>query len=209
MQDSGGRPWQAGPIMHTLTTALELMFAGLLATLAVFALVLAARSTDASGSGGIRVPSRSPRPSRWGLALLIAAWTAAVLFMTLRTGSGLGVRLNLVPLIVDGPASALDAVLNTFVFLPLGMLLALAAVRFRWALAAGLALTLTIEISQYLMNDGRTADINDVITNTLGACLGWAVVTAVRWASGRLRPASVARSNTGPVDRVPSLTPRS
>jgi glycopeptide antibiotics resistance protein len=59
-------------------------------------------------------------------------------------------------------------------------LLAVAAVRFRTTFVAALAITLTIEVTQYLADTGRTADINDVLTNVAGACLGWAVARAIR-----------------------------
>lgn len=152
--------------MVSLTLLLNLVFAGVLGTLTVVGLVRA---------GG------DPRPARPRTVVpLVVLWATAVLFMTLRPGTGLGVRLNLVPLIVDGPASAVDAVLNVVVFVPLGLLLALCATRLRTVFVLALALTIFIETTQYLTDLGRTADINDVITNTVGACLGWAVATGIR-----------------------------
>ena len=160
--------------MISFTLALNLLFAGVLATLSVVAMVRAADG----------------RPARAvGVALLTAAWAAAVLFMTLRPGTGLGVRLNLIPLVVDGPGSAVDAVLNTFVFLPLGLLLAVGGARLRTVFVTALAITLFIETTQYLTDLGRTADVNDVITNVAGACLGWALASAIRSLAARLAPA--------------------
>ncbi|WP_291055316.1 VanZ family protein [Herbiconiux sp.] len=156
--------------MISFTLLLNLLFAGVLGTLVVVAVV---RAFD-------------PRPARArAIVPLALLWAAAVLFMTLRPGTGLGVRLNLVPLIVDGPASALDAVLNVIVFVPLGLLLALTGIRLRSVFALALALTLVIETTQYLTDLGRTADINDVITNTAGACLGWAVARGLQHIAGR------------------------
>lgn len=34
-------------------------------------------------------------------------------------------------------------------------------------------------MSQYLLDKGRTADVDDLITNALGAVLGWLVVLAL------------------------------
>ncbi|WP_440709486.1 VanZ family protein [Herbiconiux sp. YIM B11900] len=166
--------------MVSLTLLLNLLFAGVLGTLAVVGVVRAA--SDA-------------RPARARAVVpLVVLWAVSVLFMTLRPGTGLGVRLNLVPLIVDGPASAVDAVLNVAVFVPLGLLLALTGTRLRSVFALALALTLFIEITQYLTDLGRTADINDVITNTVGACLGWAVASGLRRIAAR---AAAVRTRVG------------
>jgi glycopeptide antibiotics resistance protein len=154
-----------------ITPLLYLLFAGTLAMLTLVALVRAARP--------------APLAMRWS-APLVLVWLAGVAVLTLRPGSGLGMRLNLVPILFDGPGSAVDAVLNVAVFVPFGLLLAAAAVRFRTTLAAALAITLTIEITQYISDVGRTADINDVLTNVAGASLGWAVARAIRAVATRV-----------------------
>ena len=154
---------------------LSLLFAGLLVALGMVAV----------GRGLVPGPvSRGP------VVLLTLIWAAGVAFMTLRPGSGLGVRLNLVPLQFDGRGSAVDAVLNVFVFVPLGLLLVLAGARILAVFGIALATTLTIEITQYLLDDGRTADVNDLITNTAGALLGAVLMFGVRaLARRRIRPA--------------------
>ncbi|MGX5681623.1 VanZ family protein [Schumannella luteola] len=112
----------------------------------------------------------------------VAVWMLATVFMTVRPGNGRGVRLNLVP-VPDGRGSAFDAILNTGVFVPLGLLLATLGWRLLLALAAGLAVSLCIEVVQYVSDLGRTADVNDLITNTLGVGIGWGVA----WLLSRLR----------------------
>jgi glycopeptide antibiotics resistance protein len=111
--------------------------------------------------------------------------------------------LPLPPLAVDGPAfdlnlrplrtigPALDfgpgsqqfrlLVGNLLAFVPLGVLLPLAGLRHSWARVAmlGLALTVAIELGQLLVSVAigyayRSADIDDVIVNWLGAALGYA-----------------------------------
>lgn len=146
------------------TYALNLAFAAVLAV------------TSIAGLGLLVLPRRvaSP-PVAVAAGALIVVWAVSVAYMTLRTGTGLGVRLNLLPLLFDGRGSAVDAVLNVFVFVPLGLLVAAVGIRFRMLLPGAFAVTLSIEIAQYLMDAGRTADINDLITNTVGACLGWAL----------------------------------
>ncbi|WP_382307966.1 VanZ family protein [Herbiconiux sp. UC225_62] len=157
-----------------ITPLLSLFFAGALAVLTVVALV--------------RSAGPSPLPARWAVPL-VGVWAASVAVMTLRPGSGLGMRLNLVPILFDGPASAVDAALNVAVFVPFGLLLAAAAVRFRTTFLAALAITLTIEVSQYVADAGRTADINDVLTNVAGACLGWGIARGIRAVSARVSAA--------------------
>ena len=58
-------------------------------------------------------------------------------------------------------------------------ILAAARLRLLGALLLGLGVSLFIEVAQYLGNVGRTADINDLITNTLGTVLGCALALAI------------------------------
>ena len=69
----------------------------------------------------------------------------------------------------------LNPLLNIAMFLPLGVLLPLAAKPFRrwyWMLAAGAGTSLVIEVLQYLLGRGQ-ADVDDLICNILGAMLGY------------------------------------
>lgn len=154
----------------------ELAYAALLAVTGVAGIVLAVRGSLASRSS--RGPDSS-RGNRVAIAVFLAAWLAGLLFMTLRPSSGRGSLLNLVPFSFEGPGAVVDAVLNVGVFMPLGLLLAAAAVRFPVALLIGLLLSVTIELSQFVVQVGRTSDINDLITNTTGTVLGWALGAAV------------------------------
>jgi hypothetical protein len=166
------------------TFALNLAFAAVLAVTSIAALALALVPPSAARPAMAQRASRpaaTPRAARTPAAvvlvaaLLVLVWGVAVAYMTLRTGTGLGVRLNLLPLLFDGRASAVDAVLNVFVFVPLGLLAAAAGIRFRALLPGALVITLSIEVAQFVMDAGRTADVNDLITNAAGACLGWAL----------------------------------
>jgi glycopeptide antibiotics resistance protein len=109
---------------------------------------------------------------------VLVLWLLALFYMTMRVGSG-GVRLNLIPIIVDGPGSARDALLNVAVFLPLGLLLATVGMRAVPVFGIALAVSLTIEVTQYLLDWGRTADVNDLITNVAGAGIGWAIARLI------------------------------
>lgn len=142
--------------------------------------------------------ARAVRPPVSRIALALGIWLAALVFMTVRPGSGLGVRLNLIPVIVDGPGSAYDAFRNVFVFVPLGMLLAVLGWRLLAVLGAALAVSLSIEITQYLTDWGRTADVNDLLTNVAGAAIGWVLVLAIRRAASR-------RVAADPVEAPPAV----
>jgi glycopeptide antibiotics resistance protein len=78
-------------------------------------------------------------------------------------------------------------------FFPLGILLPLAwsGLRLRRALLVAIALSASIELFQYLSSawgSYRAADVNDVILNVLGACIGLALVALLRLRRGA-RPA--------------------
>ena len=153
------------------------LFAGLLVALTVYGLVRAARASTTA--------------SRPALAAVVV-WAAAFVFMTVRPGNGHGVRLNLVPFVVDGPGSAFDAILNVFVLVPPGILLATMGWRLLAVLAAALATSLVVEVVQYATDWGRTADVNDLLTNVAGAGIGWVLAWVIAWARrpDRARPAS-------------------
>lgn len=69
----------------------------------------------------------------------------------------------------------LNPLLNIAMFIPLGLLLPLAAKPFRrwyWMLAAGFGTSLVVEALQFILGRGQ-ADVDDLICNTLGAMLGY------------------------------------
>ena len=84
-------------------------------------------------------------------------------------------RLVLVPFrdMISGPV---DTLLNILLFVPLGIFLPIMYKRFNniiSILTLGFMLSLTIELVQMF---GRgTSDVNDLITNTAGTCLGFGI----------------------------------
>jgi glycopeptide antibiotics resistance protein len=82
---------------------------------------------------------------------------------------------------------------NVLLFFPLGILLPLVwrRLRFRQGLLIAIALSCSIELAQYVSWAWvhRTADVNDVILNSVGACLGLALVSVPRLRWG-IRPAA-------------------
>lgn len=107
----------------------------------------------------------------------------AVTFMN-RMGNGIGMRMGiqLRPFLAFWEAWNgftlqvwLNPLLNIAMFIPLGVLLPLAAKFFRrwyWMLAAGVGTSLIIEALQYLLGRGQ-ADADDLLCNTLGTMLGY------------------------------------
>lgn len=129
--------------------------------------------------------------------LLLATYLAVLVGLTFfplplppLTVDGPSVDLNLRPLRTIGPALDFGPgsqqfrllVGNLLAFVPLGLLVPLARPRrHSWASVAvlGLALTVAIEVGQLLVSVTigyayRSADIDDVIVNWLGAGLGYA-----------------------------------
>lgn len=74
---------------------------------------------------------------------------------------------------------------NLVLFIPLGILLPLVwrRLRYRDAILIALALSCGIELVQYFSiawGSYRTADVNDVVLNVAGACIGLALVSLLR-----------------------------
>jgi glycopeptide antibiotics resistance protein len=70
-------------------------------------------------------------------------------------------------------------------FFPLGILIPLLwrRLRFWQGIQIAIALSVTIELVQYLSRawgSYRSADVNDVVLNGLGACLGLVIVSLLR-----------------------------
>jgi glycopeptide antibiotics resistance protein len=79
---------------------------------------------------------------------------------------------------------------NVILFFPLGILLPLlwARLRFWRGMQIAIALSCSIELVQYLsraLGSRRLADVNDVILNVVGACLGLALMSLLRLRRGR------------------------
>ena len=78
---------------------------------------------------------------------------------------------------------------NVVLFIPLGVLLPLVFTRLRiWqGVLIAMALSCSIELTQYFTRawgSNRSADVNDVILNTVGACVGLACVAVWRLRQG-------------------------
>ena len=114
---------------------------------------------------------------------LLAAYLGVVLWLTLRAGPGSSSPAYFVPFVDTwsqirdtGDHSALGEVVgNILLFIPLGYLLPAALRplrRINATVLAGLAITISIELLQWLLIEGRSPSIDDVIYNTIGTGIG-------------------------------------
>jgi len=130
-------------------------------------------------------------PRRLLIAWLTSWYLAGVAAVTLPLQIRTGDYSNLVPWYQKGnfvPLIGLDTrtvLLNLVMMVPLGLLLPfLTRVSgVRQVALTGLALSAAIEVTQFLsdvlVSGGRTADVNDLPVNTIGAVLGYLTYRAV------------------------------
>jgi hypothetical protein len=105
---------------------------------------------------------------------LVVASAAAIAFATVTPRAGSPRPFN--PLCVGcGEFGGVDVVLNILMFLPLGAGLALAGARPLRAIGGVFAASLTIELLQLFVIPGRDPTIRDVVMNSSGGALGFAI----------------------------------
>lgn len=75
--------------------------------------------------------------------------------------------------LTSNPRELAESILNVVLFLPFGAALRWLRLRFVWAILLGFALSLAVEILQRHVIPGREGELQDLITNTIGATLGW------------------------------------
>lgn len=147
-----------------------------------------------------REGSRLPKGQAAAILLLLCYLaTLAAITLVDRAGSGMRIGIQFRPFLAFWEAwntftlkTWLNPLLNVAMFLPLGILLPLAAKPFQrwyWALAAGCGTSLVIETLQYILGRGQ-ADVDDLICNTLGTMLGYCLcMLLVSLAGKRWKPA--------------------
>lgn len=112
---------------------------------------------------------------------IIAIFVFSFYLVGVLTVTGICIKASFSPQIVYIPfvdmiTGPVDTVLNIIMFIPMGIFLPMLYKkydRFANIAFAGFLMSLSIEIVQ--MFGFGTTDINDLITNTVGACLGYAV----------------------------------
>ena len=126
-------------------------------------------------------------------ALAVAAALAFIAALTLTPAPG---HAQLSPTcLVCGMRGVADAVLNVFLFMPLGLALAYRGLDLLRAVPLGAALSIAIELAQ-LFIPGRDSSLGDVVTNTLGTAAGvlaWRLAPPLfAWIQRRARVLAVA-----------------
>ncbi|MEA2763277.1 MAG: hypothetical protein QOD47_2561 [Gemmatimonadaceae bacterium] len=114
----------------------------------------------------------TPHLRRIGGAIAIAS-VVAILFATLLPAPDQSLDSHLC--LVCGTRGGVDAILNVLLFLPLGIGLALSGVPWKRAILTSCALSITLEATQFFFIPGRDATLGDVLTNTVGGAVGFAV----------------------------------
>src|ERR1700693_5256116 len=128
-------------------------------------------------------PTVAPAPHlrRVGWVITIVS-LAAIGFATLTPQPGTAVGSHWC--LLCGPLGGVNSVLNVILFVPLGVGLALSGLPAKRGLLAACTLSALIEAAQLLI-PGRYSTIGDVLTNTIGGALGFAIG---RYAFTLLRP---------------------
>lgn len=116
----------------------------------------------------------APHIQKVGNALAIAS-VVAIMVATLLPEPGQPAAAPLC--LVCGSDGGVDLVLNIALFIPLGVGLALSGLRWPRAVAFMCGLTVSVEAAQLFFIAGRDASIGDVITNTIGGSLGFALAS--------------------------------
>lgn len=81
-------------------------------------------------------------------------------------------------------AGAINIIGNIAVFIPVGLIVPLMGEKFRRfknTFLMGFGVSLVIEITQLLFVEGRHMDIDDLILNTFGTVVGWALYFVLRF----------------------------
>jgi hypothetical protein len=81
--------------------------------------------------------------------------------------------------ITCGNKGTADFILNLLLFVPLGLGLRLAGLRNWVVCGTSILLTITIEALQYWVVTGRESALNDIVSNSLGGCLGVVLANAL------------------------------
>ena len=112
--------------------------------------------------------------------LILPFAAGAIAFLTLTpSGGGESAAVTSIWCLSCGEFGAVDVVLNTLLFVPLGLALTLVGVPSRRVVLTALLTSLGIEALQFAIIPGRDASLSDVLTNTTGGAIG--ALLALQW----------------------------
>jgi hypothetical protein len=133
---------------------------------------------------GASSPAR--RWTRWSPTAVVLA---AIVFATLRPSPPPATPLPMFCL-VCGELGGVDVALNIILFIPLGAALAWSGMRWHRAVLVSVAVSLGIESLQFTIVPGRDASLGDLLTNSIGGCLGAGLMR--NWKAWLLPPTRAA-----------------
>ena len=119
-----------------------------------------------------RTVALAPQVRRAGLVVTTIS-LAVICFETLLPEPGAAVGSHLC--LLCGPLGGVNSFLNVLLFVPLGVGLALAGFSSKRSVIGMCAFSALIELAQLVVVPGRYSTIGDVITNSLGGALGFAI----------------------------------
>ncbi|MGN7701632.1 VanZ family protein [Cellulosimicrobium sp. 22601] len=133
------------------------------------------RAADSGGPAPAR-PARTAERVVLGLYVLVLVWVVLLKIHTGDLGDLVGRRsVNLVPMggTASGGLGSRELAVNVLVFVPLGVLVLLAARQRRFArmLLLVVGVSVVFEVVQYVAGIGAS-DVTDVLTNTAGGLVG-------------------------------------
>jgi glycopeptide antibiotics resistance protein len=136
-----------------------------------------------------------PQTRRVGFTVVVLS-LAAIAWLTLRSAHASSSPAESHLCVVCGPLAGVDILLNTLLFVPLGVGLSLTGLSLRKAVLICVALSLSIETAQAFVVRGRATTLSDILTNTAGGGIGfWSARTAPTWiAPSRKAPGWLAAS---------------
>jgi glycopeptide antibiotics resistance protein len=128
-----------------------------------------------------RTLAPSPYTRRFGFALVVLS-LAAIAWLTLRPAHASPSPIDSHLCVVCGPLAGVDILLNTLLFVPLGVGLKLSGLSPWKAVLICFALSLSIETAQAFIVRGRASTLSDILTNASGGAIGfWSARTAPMW----------------------------
>lgn len=81
--------------------------------------------------------------------------------------------------LTNSPRELIEGVLNVVLFMPFGAALYVNRRLLLTAATLGFCLSLTVELLQRFVIPGRQGEVQDLLTNTIGAIAGWVVASAL------------------------------
>jgi glycopeptide antibiotics resistance protein len=154
------------------------------------------------------VTSSTRQPSHRGRGSLILAFTVYLALLAwvvlwklevpwIGDAAGTARPLKLVPFVPSGDAGVstpVEMLINLTLFVPFGLFVGALAPTLSWWMTGAAALTtsLVLETMQHLISTG-SFDTTDLIVNTVGGLIGWAIFVAVRRAAGERAPVVMSR----------------